>query len=117
MIAIHLATNYGRRHAQSRACVGLPPHKLSRVLAFIREHITDAIRVDHLASMLHMSPCHFARMFRQAVGQPPHAYITSQRMRRAKELLRESCRWSTSPPARASRHKPTSPASFASTPA
>ena len=90
VIAIHLATNYGRRHAQSRACVGLPPHKLSRVLAFIREHIADAIRVDHLASMLHMSPCHFARMFRQAVGQPPHAYITSQRMRRAKELLRET---------------------------
>ena len=37
-----------------------------------------------------MSPCHFARMFKKATGQPPHAYITTRRMEYAKELLRES---------------------------
>jgi AraC family transcriptional regulator len=37
-----------------------------------------------------MSTFHFARMFKQATGQPPHVYITLQRMEYAKELLRNS---------------------------
>jgi AraC family transcriptional regulator len=90
VVAIHLATHYGRSRAESRACIGLPPHKLSRVLAFIKEHIGDAVPVDSLASTVHMSPCHFARMFKHAVGQPPHVYITGKRMERAKELLRNT---------------------------
>jgi AraC family transcriptional regulator len=40
-----------------------------------------------LASQVHMSPFHFARRFKQAVGTPPHAYITHVRIERAKRLL------------------------------
>jgi AraC-like DNA-binding protein len=90
VIAIHLATTYGRSSTESRARIGLPPHKLNCVLSFIKEHIADAVPVDALASTVHMSPCHFARMFKQAVGQPPHVYITGKRMERAKDLLRNT---------------------------
>jgi AraC family transcriptional regulator len=90
VIAIHLATNYGRNHVESGVSVGLPRHKLNRVLAFIDEHVADTVPVDELASTVHMSPCHFARMFKQTVGQAPHVYITGQRMERAKELLRNT---------------------------
>jgi AraC family transcriptional regulator len=90
VVAIHLATNYSRGHVESRTCVGLPAHKLSRVMAFIKEHIADSVSVDELASTVHLSPCHFARMFKHAVGQPPHVYITAKRMERAKELLRNT---------------------------
>jgi AraC-like DNA-binding protein len=90
VIAVHLAANYGRIHADTDVRTGLPPHKVSRVLAFIREHIAETISVDELAAAVHMSTCHFARMFKQAVRQPPHVYITGQRMEHAKQLLRTS---------------------------
>ena len=90
VIAIRLATSYGRIDAEPGACVGLPRHKLNRVLAFIEEHIAETVPVHQLAATVHMSPCHFARMFKQAVGQPPHVYILGQRMERAKDLLRNT---------------------------
>lgn len=90
VIAIHLATNYGRSCVEPSAYVGLPPHKLNRVLAFIHEHIAETVPVDHLAATVHMSPCHFARMFKTAVGQPPHVYILGRRMDCAKDLLRNT---------------------------
>ena len=55
-----------------------------------KKHIADAVQVGDLASTVHMSPYHFARAFKQTVGQPPHAYITGQRMERAKDLLRNT---------------------------
>jgi AraC family transcriptional regulator len=90
VIAIHLAANYDRRDNLPPACTGLAPHKLQRVLNFIEEKLAEAIRVNDLASAVHMSPYHFARMFKQATGQPPHVYITSKRMDQAKNLLGNS---------------------------
>jgi AraC family transcriptional regulator len=90
VVAIHLATNYGRISAEPGVCIGLPPHKLHCVLAFIDDHIAETVQVDDLAATVHMSPCHFARMFKQAVGQPPHVYVLRQRVERAKKLLRNT---------------------------
>jgi AraC-like DNA-binding protein len=90
VIAVHLAANYGRIRADTDVRTGLPPHKVSRVLALIKEHIGETISVDELAAAVHMSTCHFARMFKEAVRQPPHVYITGQRMEHAKQLLRTS---------------------------
>jgi AraC family transcriptional regulator len=90
VIAIHLAKNYGSGATPTHPYVGLPPRKLHQVQAFIREHLADPIRVEQLAAAVHLSPYHFARMFKKATGQPPHTYITMQRMEHAKELLRDS---------------------------
>lgn len=90
VIAIHLAKNYGSRANATCPYVGLSPRKLHQVQAFIREHLADPIRVEQLAAAVQLSPYHFARMFKKATGQPPHAYITMQRMERAKELLSDS---------------------------
>jgi AraC family transcriptional regulator len=68
----------------------LPRQKLEVALCYIEEKINAPIGVRDLAKQVHMSPFHFARRFKQAVGQPPHAYITTVRMERAKALLRES---------------------------
>jgi AraC family transcriptional regulator len=87
VIAIHVAANYDRRETAPPTCTGLAPHKLQRVLAYIEERLAESIRVSELAAAVHMSPYHFARMFKQATGQPPHVYITSQRMDQAKNLL------------------------------
>src|SRR5215468_4665331 len=66
---------------------GLAPHKLQKVLAYIEEKLAEPVGVRELASQVHMSPFHFARRFKQAVGTPPHGYITHVRIERAKSLL------------------------------
>jgi AraC family transcriptional regulator len=71
----------------SRPTGGLQPHKLERVLALIEERLCEPIQVRELAEAVHLSPFHFARMFKASVGRPPHEYITLQRMERAKRLL------------------------------
>jgi AraC family transcriptional regulator len=90
VIAIHLARNYCGALAALPHCAGLPPHKLACVQEFIRNHLAAAIRVQQLAAAVHMSTFHFARMFKQTTGQPPHVYLTMRRIEYAKELLRNS---------------------------
>jgi transcriptional regulator GlxA family with amidase domain len=69
---------------------GLAPHRLQRVLACIETRLAERIQVRELADEIHMSPFHFARMFKLATGHAPHAYITRQRMDRAKDLLAQT---------------------------
>ena len=45
--------------------------------------------LDHLAALAHMSPYHFARLFKKSTGLPPHQYVIARRVERAKELLRD----------------------------
>jgi AraC-like DNA-binding protein len=42
-----------------------------------------------LARFAGMSPFHFARIFRELTGMPPHRYLLKTRLERAAELLRE----------------------------
>ena len=37
-----------------------------------------------------MSPAHFARSFKDAFGVPPHRYLLTRRIERAKTLLRDT---------------------------
>jgi AraC family transcriptional regulator len=89
MIAIHLAHNFGQRHSE-RGRAGLQQRKLRKVLDFIREHLNEKIQVEALAQTACMSPFHFARRFKEAVGLSPHAYIVTQRMHRAEDMLRNT---------------------------
>jgi len=66
---------------------GLAVHKLEKVLGYIEQKLAHPVGVRELAAQVHMSPFHFARRFKQAVGTPPHAYITQVRIERAKQLL------------------------------
>ncbi|MGZ5072404.1 MAG: helix-turn-helix domain-containing protein [Usitatibacter sp.] len=75
------------RPPRPRPRAGLAPHKLNSVLAHIEEHIAESVSVRRLAEAVHTSPFHFARMFKVAVGYPPHLYVTLLRMERAKDLL------------------------------
>jgi AraC family transcriptional regulator len=89
VMAVHLARHYSADAANAAAPNGLPLLRLKRVQAFIDEHIAETIHVDQLAGEVHMSPFHFARMFKQSTGQTPHLCVVMQRVRHAKALLRE----------------------------
>lgn len=46
--------------------------------------------VARLAKVSGVSQAHFSRAFRDAFGAPPHRYLLSRRIERAKALLRET---------------------------
>ena len=46
--------------------------------------------VPRLANVSGVSEAHFARSFKQAFGVPPHRYLLTRRVERAKALLRET---------------------------
>src|SRR3954471_18121101 len=50
----------------------------------------EAWPVRRLASVSGVSQAHFARSFRDALGLPPHRYLLTRRIERAKALLRDT---------------------------
>lgn len=46
--------------------------------------------VERLASISGVSEAHFARSFKDAFGVPPHRYLLTRRIERAKALLRDT---------------------------
>jgi AraC family transcriptional regulator len=55
---------------------------------YIDQHLEDPISLGQLAGMCALSEYHFARMFRQSFGLPPHQYLLARRVTRAQALLR-----------------------------
>jgi AraC family transcriptional regulator len=88
-VARHVVARYAGE-ARPRACRGLSPNRLKKVLALIEQRLAEPLQVADLAREVHMSPFHFARMFKHTTGQPPHVYLTAARMDRARELLAET---------------------------
>ena len=50
----------------------------------------EAWPVTRLAQVSHVSPAHFARVFKDAFGVPPHRYLLTRRIERATALLRDT---------------------------
>ena len=66
---------------------GLPGAALRRVLKHMDTYAHRRPRVAELSTLLHMSAFHFARLFKQSTGLPPHRFLVRRRIERAKELL------------------------------
>ena len=59
-------------------------------IAYINEHITQDLTLDHLAAQATLSPFYFSRLFKKETGFSPHNYIITTRINNAKYLLRTS---------------------------
>ena len=68
----------------------LPRYKLQRVTDYIQDNLREELTLENISQTLSMSPYHFAHAFRQALGLPPHRYVISCRIDRAKSLLRNT---------------------------
>ena len=66
---------------------GLDRRRLLRMLDYIEANLEGDLTLDRMASIACLSKYHFARAFKQAVGQSPHRYVSSRRLERAKALL------------------------------
>ena len=90
VLAVHLLRRFSASEPTGVHSGGvLPRHKLRAVIEYIHEHLDAELSLDHLAAVAHVSPYHFARLFKHSTGLPPHQYVIARRVERAKELLRQ----------------------------
>ncbi|MGY3489555.1 AraC family transcriptional regulator [Bradyrhizobium sp. USDA 4011] len=75
------------RSVAASAREGLDRRRLFRVLDYIEANLEGDLTLDRLASIAYLSRFHFARAFKQAVGEPPHRYVAARRLERAKAQL------------------------------
>ncbi|RUX82380.1 AraC family transcriptional regulator [Mesorhizobium sp. M7A.F.Ca.CA.001.07.2.1] len=61
--------------------------RLKRVMAYVDEHIGEAISLADLARAAGLSRMYFAARFRMATSLRPHEYILRRRIERAKDML------------------------------
>jgi len=66
---------------------GLSHRQLARVLQHIEDDLAAPLSLADLAAAAHVSPFHFARLFRVSTGTSPHRYVVSRGVVRARELL------------------------------
>ncbi len=88
LLAVHLLRNYtGTVKKQKFSDVALDGLKLQQVKDFIEDNLAEKLTISDMAAVVHMSQFHFARVFKAAIGESPHRYVTQRRMERAKVLL------------------------------
>ena len=75
--------------AAVEAVGGLPPWRLQRVFAHVRDNLASEVSVAELAKTVGMSQYYFSKLFKTSTGTTPHQYVMRQRVERAQDLLRE----------------------------
>src|SRR5437763_15614344 len=65
----------------------LSPKQLGRITDHFAKNVADDLTIDRLATLVNMSPFHFARCFKQTTGMTPHQFVTRERIQRAREML------------------------------
>ena len=66
------------------------PSSVTAAIRFMTSHFQEDLHVDDIAAASALNPQYFSRLFKKHTGQPPHQYLLSLRMKRAKSLLIES---------------------------
>jgi AraC family transcriptional regulator len=90
-----LAAQVTRRFVDQSALMpepsnGLSNVRLKRVCDYIETHLDDRLTLTDLAEVACLSPYHFSRSFKQAVGVGPQRYVMRRRLERAKTLIRST---------------------------
>lgn len=76
--------SWGANGARPGALAGW---QITRVRAFIEQNLHGNIVARDLSAVAQRSPAHFSRSFKQAFGEPPHAYVIKRRLERACHLM------------------------------
>ncbi|HEV2764626.1 MAG TPA: helix-turn-helix domain-containing protein [Pyrinomonadaceae bacterium] len=66
---------------------GLVDRRIRRAVELMHAHLGRDLPLEEIASAAHLSPFHFARVFKKLTGATPHAYLASLRAARAQTLL------------------------------
>jgi AraC family transcriptional regulator len=86
--AIYLAQRYGSSPLHLPIYTsGLGRERLSRVIDYIDTYLANDLSVGELSGVACLSPYHFGKMFKRAMEQSVHQYVTARRIDRSKSLL------------------------------
>lgn len=66
------------------------PHAIKEAIKYIEGHYYESITSKDVAEYVGLSSSYFSALFRQAVGSNPSDFIIDFRLRKAKQLLKES---------------------------
>ena len=61
--------------------------RIDRAVELVEADYARTLTLEDLAGAAGLSPFHFARVFRELVGMPPHRWLTAVRLRHAARLL------------------------------
>ncbi|WP_327438837.1 AraC family transcriptional regulator [Pseudomonas donghuensis] len=67
---------------------GLAAHQRRQLSEYVEGHLDQPLSLGELAALCNLSEYHFARMFRESFGLPPHQYLLARRLAKARQLLR-----------------------------
>ncbi len=67
-------------------------NRMAFIVKYIRNNLTENISVDCLAQKACMSTSHFYKTFKNTFGETPIDYLNTQRLNKAKKLIRTSSR-------------------------
>ncbi|MEM9157897.1 MAG: helix-turn-helix domain-containing protein [Verrucomicrobiota bacterium] len=76
-----------RSQDESAFSESFAPRHYRKVLDFVAKHYDSRVAVEDLAKVAGLSPFHFSRLFKRAIGETPHQFLMAYRVERAKELL------------------------------
>jgi AraC family transcriptional regulator len=88
-LAVHLVNRYGSLAGTDdrRQSGTISDARLARVIEFMSVHFDEPLTLDQLASEACVSRFHFARLFRNKVGQSPFRFLSGIRLEAARRML------------------------------
>jgi AraC-like DNA-binding protein len=84
ILQLEIERSSGANGSRSGALAGW---QITRVRTFIEQNLHGNINVRVLSTVARLSPAYFSRSFKQAFGDPPHAYVVKRRLERACHLM------------------------------
>jgi len=84
-----LATHHAAKPSQVPKTPPFSELNKRRILEFVDENMGTDLGVVQLAALVHMSPDHFARVFKSSFGVSPHRFLMQRRVDRASTVLRQ----------------------------
>jgi AraC family transcriptional regulator len=92
VLAMQLVRRYSYLKVLQTSRGGMAPRKLRKAIEFINDNLDQeqTVTLSAVAEAVQMSYFHFSRAFKQSMGISPNAYMTEQRITRAKKLLSDT---------------------------
>jgi AraC family transcriptional regulator len=92
VLAMQLVRRYSYLRDLQMSRGGMAPRKLRKAIEFINNNFDQeqTVTLSAVAEAVQMSYFHFSRAFKQSMGISPNAYMTEQRIARARKLLSDT---------------------------
>ncbi|TXI01345.1 MAG: AraC family transcriptional regulator [Rhizobium sp.] len=89
-VVVHLLRNYNAVDAVTDAGPpSLTARTIGKIVSYIEDNMHSTIGLLELAAIAGVSRFHFARLFKNSLGETPMSYVERMRIERAKNLIQQ----------------------------